>query len=916
VEASTHGTRIETDSQGRVLVAAPSDETLLGSLAVAEHLGGGYVHWSRGDVFRSSRFTGPLERVTLPKRPERNLLGARNGLTSVLVVSHAEAYALGPGREGVQPVPHLALADIAALDERRALVLDTFGRTRATSDGGVTWRDLTSVLGLAPSHIGVTDRAIWVRTDQGDFELTGEPLGEPTPVSAVRENYKPGELRHSNARRLANWHPRWGHIAESLLASAVRGGVALPDGTALGIASQRIGRVDLETGETVEQYAASLHNGLTCRPHAAADGVLFACRWEQYQYYGAYVLWSEQGMRPRVEKAFSDDGVFIGTDDGALAYTGSCQATPRYVEGGRFHGGSDSLSSTICVRRGRGTWSERRLPDVVIDRWVPSVDGTAVAFVRAGDPSLAGLVARVDTPPSMSVRGVRIWDLPHVDDDLEILDVDAGEGGIIERNFTVHSDGVVAGWANRMQAGGRVRVGIESTPSGRVTTFEPPPNTENTIVTGRFGLARSHDGQVFETQDHGRTWAAAEDSPVGAAAFHGSCSKLGCVLSSFVRVGWGAASLDVRNAATENEASARDGSSGLVPLRCAPRGRPSIAPTVEGEMAAQVSGSRGTRVATGYGDTVRVVQLAVDETASSESPDDGAREKKHRPSVATHAVVWTPPFGVDTPPRALGAVLPDEGRRNVATIPLLDDEGQVALLVLRDKEELLIQTKSVEVWPAYEEGRGFWRRNPPSGGLLSGGFADVTLMVNQRPSLERHGFRSNSVPRFFGLTRSLMQGRAMAVAAGPHGSRALLALNRPRPDPVAVAAIRSHGDLGPAVGLASWRDALALGDARCPAKGTGYRALLVIDPAAWFSIDGSALPDVRLGHQGLVLVHWGRSRVCVEAMRLSVAAERHAAGASAIVARFGGRGGGASAALRTDEVIQHLHCGIGGIREP
>jgi len=831
------------------------------------------------------------------------------------VITDAEVYALSPGGHRVQPGPHPAMADIAVLDERRGVLLDLFGRTRATSDGGSTWQDLTPVFGLAPTGLGVSERAIWVQAGQGEFELTGEPLGPPTSVAQSRNGFKPGEIRNPTIRRVLDVHPRWGGSGEPLLVSAVRGGIALPDGTALGMSSQRVGRVDLETGETLEEYADPLHNGLTCQPLSVDDGVLFACRWEQYQYYGGYVLWSEHGERPSVEKAFSDDGMFIATDDGALAYTGACQATPRYVEGGRFHGGDEPLSSTICVRRGRGVWAERKLPDVFTDRWIPSVDGTAVAIVRNRDDSLNGLVPRVDTPPPMSVRGVRIVDMPTLGDGYELVSVDSSQQAALEQDFTVRSDGTWAGWVTRSRDEGDVHVGLEVAPSGRVTLLEPPPNVENTVVTGRWGLARSREGKMFETRDRGRTWTSVEDSPVAANAFNGSCSKLGCVLSSFVRVGWGAADVDVRLAPKPDVEPADQGRGGRVPLRCVPRGSPSIAPQVIGELAAQVSARRGTSMATGYGGTVRVVQLASDETEPNPQPGESSPKKESPSAVDTHAIVWTPPFDVDAPPRALGAVLPDDSRRNPATIPLLDESGRVALLVMRETEELVLRAESVDVWPAYTEGRGFWRRLAATGGLLNEGHADVVLMVNQLPALERHGPRPSLLPRFFGLPREVMQGRALAVAAVPRGGRALLMLNRPGPDPVAVAAIRPHGDLEPAKGLAAWRDALPMGDARCPAEASGYRAVLVIDPAAWFFLEPSDMPGVRLGHQGLVLVHWGEKRVCVEAMRLSVAVDRHGTDVAAIVGRFGGHRG-VGAALRSPQIVQPLQCELGGIREP
>ena len=78
-----------------------------------------------------------------------------------------------------------------------------------------------------------------------------------------------------------------------------------------------------------ERFSGWLPDGLGCAPVPAEDGPLDLCVWDDYDGYGSYVLRSERGEAPRIERAFSDEGFFVADDGGALGYVGGCAASPR-----------------------------------------------------------------------------------------------------------------------------------------------------------------------------------------------------------------------------------------------------------------------------------------------------------------------------------------------------------------------------------------------------------------------------------------------------------------------------------------------------------------------------------------------------------------------------------------------------------
>ncbi|WP_159397464.1 hypothetical protein [Sorangium cellulosum] len=386
------GARLEIAGGGRVVAAAwetelwAAGDPVIGSLAIAPRLGGGYLHWTRSRAFRSRDFTGPLAEVAIGGGA-RAVRGARNGLRDVVIFTDQGPRALPPGEDRGRALEAPALHDLAALDASRAVRLDVFGRAATTADGGATWIDVGRRIGLAARGLGVAPDALAIDTALGRVAVLpdgslGRPDGDLRAASSassafqlVVEGARDGEREAAAAQDLA------------LLAAAVSAGALLPDGTALGVLRGGAARIDARTGAARDRSAGWLPDGLDCAPVRAEDGLLFLCMWDDYEGHGSFVLRSERGEAPRMERAFSDDGFFVADDGGALGFVGGCAAEERYVSDEerdrRF--GEVVVHPRICVRRGPGAWVERAVSlggAEVLVAWAPRRDGGAVALVR------------------------------------------------------------------------------------------------------------------------------------------------------------------------------------------------------------------------------------------------------------------------------------------------------------------------------------------------------------------------------------------------------------------------------------------------------------------------------------------------------------------------------------------------------
>ncbi|APR75798.1 Hypothetical protein A7982_01145 [Minicystis rosea] len=949
------GARLELDPQGAITAAAwdltlaRRGDAILGALAVPARLGGGFVHWTRAHVLRSQTFTGPLEPVAFDVEGAA-IRGARVGLSSILVFTDAGPRELLPGASQLRAFREPGIRDAAAISDRRAARIDVFGRALATDDGGRTFTDLSPMIGLAGRHLAVSADELFVDTWDvrapihagGKVDL-GEHAGRPNHDAARIFSVAWKALRGSSREELP-----WSSGPTTPLGAAIATGGAVGDGTAFGVVQGAAARVDLRTGKLLAVAGEWLPSSLSCQPVRAPDALLFACAWERFQGYGGYVLRSVAGAPPVIERAFSDDGTFVADDEGALGFVGSCRAEPRFFDpeeqSKQMESGVEPpIAPVLCVRRGPGEWVERRV-DLAegssIVAWVAGKDGRAAAITTTLDP--------LPPPPSPAGRGLDRGGARLVQIDREIdgwsvvrMGSESYRGGtasIVDRRFRMRDDGSIDAWLSSAQDSyAPVAVGANIDPRGAVTIHAAAPRMIAIATGGSFGLSLSNDGELYESTDHGRSYRLAGRSPVPAPAFgQASCSALGCVLGSVVRVGWGdgAVAPSVR----------------IEPLRVPDRPpphhrlscRPSGAPIPLAAPPPVPSGSR-TTIGTGWGDTLDIVRdaNAPEPTASSSvpavpvpvapapsaqalarpaKPPAPAPKKPPRASPAvlrTHTLILRTPFAPRAPVRRLEATDASyTARQRSQVTPLLGPRGDVELLVAGDHGELLVAGDRIQLLPAADGRR--WSRGDgvgPAGLVTAAGRALTLGDTRRRLTLEERGPTAPSANIALGVELDEPRRRPLTLGRRDDGTIGVLVLDGPAPETVGAATIDRIAAVASLVTpLAPWSTLVGADDPRCDprADATAFRALLMIDPSAWLRVDLASLPGVALSKQGMIQVRWGRDRVCLEAIDASIIDQR-TRGATprsfSLVARWGGEGE-RGAALRTGDLRQDLNCKI------
>ncbi|WP_437685454.1 hypothetical protein [Sorangium sp. So ce176] len=961
------GARLELDAGGRVVAAAweaalwAAGEPIVGSLAIAPHLGGGFLHWSRGRAFRSRGFTGPLAEVALGGGAGA-VRGARNGLHGVVVFTEQRPRAVLPGEDRGRALEAPAIHDLAALDAARAVRLDVFGRAATTADGGRTWIDAGRRIGVASRAIGVAPGALWLETALGRAAVLPDgALGRPDGDLRAISSWSGGsfQLRFAGGRA----DPAQREITPAV--AAVAAGALLPDGTALGVIDAGVARIDARTGATRERLAGWFPDGLGCAPIRADDGLLFLCAWDEYERYGSYVLRSERGEPPRVERAFTDEGFFAADDGGALGFVGGCGASPRLVsdeERDRRYGEA-VIHPRICVRRGRGAWVEHAIEvgeGQALVGWAPRRDGSAVALLRGERDALP---APVGAPRARDEGGARVVRLQGDQPGWYWTPPSRGASRVlVDKRFRAREGGGVDGWLSSVEwpdPVGQASLGITIARGGEVAAHALPPEPAGMVVTGDHGVLVTRGGELHETRDHGRTWRAAGRSPVPPSSFQGACSALGCALSGVVRLGWGAGDPSpavagpapaAGGAATAGDGDPQEPPAGLPALSCAPVGLPAPLPG-----AAPAAGAERWSVSTPYGEALEIVADAAEPGRDRQPPgmamrpDDeaagqgdataaqgdaapgrgGAAAGQGGPRAApirTHSALFRPPLDLrgEVLRRNATDLAPSfrRGAQRAGSVPLLAADGEVALLVVAEASELLLGPDGARVLPAFEPRRGQLdgALGQAPGLLLGPGRALVLGELRRRVAVEEHTPEPRQPARVVGLDREELRGRPMALARRDDGAIGVLVLDGVALETAGVAVLDSvAGTAGEAAALAPWSTLTAASDARCRAMAGAWRALVTLDPGGALRLDRRALPAVSLGDRGLAQVRWGRERVCLEALHVAVADARRrgeAAAGAALIARWTaprGQGtGGGEGALRTGEMTQRLACLVGG----
>ncbi len=276
------------------------------------------------------------------------------------------------------------MLDVVAAGPERAIRLDVFGRAAATFDGGRAWLDLTASAGIAARAVSAEDGELGVETWQGRF-LVG-PGGKlaPAPPTTRGSTVKAFQIPWKGTRAERDG----GNYREtSPLQAAVLAGAALGDGTAYGVAEATLARVELATGNSSPPRATAWTPGSSASPSPRAP----TCCWPASgtaTRAPAATCCGPRAAGSRDRAGLHRRGSFVADDDGALGYTGSCVAAPRFDDPDesmrRFEGLDPTIPPVLCVRRAppgsaaAAEWVERAVdlePGAILAAWIPTATG-------------------------------------------------------------------------------------------------------------------------------------------------------------------------------------------------------------------------------------------------------------------------------------------------------------------------------------------------------------------------------------------------------------------------------------------------------------------------------------------------------------------------------------------------------------
>ncbi|AKT42009.1 uncharacterized protein CMC5_062310 [Chondromyces crocatus] len=564
---------------GMILATAPSSVSLSGFSSVPERLGGGYLLWSREQVYRATTFLGPLSPIA-----SVSVHGAQPWLDGMLLTTSSGSFLLDlrAPEPALRPLRWPGTAQGIALDTQRAARVDVLGRAAVTLDGGATWRDLLATKGVMIRALTPGDGLVVLHPAKGGHPLllTAEGLVDERKEVALSRSFRPDQRLDASVLLPAPLVVSSRSLAPELVQRAVATGGVLPWGGALATAVDEA-RVSLlsAAGPWPLQEVGLPQNesgGGRCQAVIAGEVPLVACFIEK----GGMVLRLTRALgEPSLEATFPERGRFFAGQEGAFAYAGRCSpSSPSAAD--LFAASAPSPSpvplmhslrqlavdetpepeeppvpppadeARVCVRDAEGRWSERQLvgDDARrLYRWIPGPSGVTalvaggegkregaapapvgvrVVRVRAGDPALKGGQFLALGEPELAERFVEsdFWE----DEDRSIRGwIELPEDSAEERDGEARDDvaeeeresAEVQGLPETTTRGGRA-AGVRIDASGRVTVLSLPKGVTSVVHGGRFALARTEETEeakaaYFESTDGGASWQPIEGPPVG-----------------------------------------------------------------------------------------------------------------------------------------------------------------------------------------------------------------------------------------------------------------------------------------------------------------------------------------------------------------------------------------------------------------
>jgi len=509
--------------QGEPRVASDTTtETMNGTSRIPRRLGGGFLFWTANSLYRADTFDAKLVPVTrLPDAIESISFAP----ASLLVRTHnGERWGIALPSGDRATIAPLGVADVQSLDDGRTIAFNDQGAVFTSTDHGAHWTDATAQVKSSPSKVTIVSGELWLVEVNGGasrLELDGHLSWFDKPPTDPMTELRPRD-------------PRW-RGTEPPLRAAFRSGAALDDDTAIVIESGDVVRVDVHSGDLISVIPGRLPPDAHCEAVPTRGDVLFACISQSggSAFVVSHTLTTEA---PTLERTLAAGGQFFASDDGGLAYSGSCH--------GVAPGPADV--HVVCVRLPSGAWQEYDLSglapdaggasDLNIARWVPRHDGHVVALVLEPSPGIYDPEAQTFHAIADEAREVigrmSVAYGSHPGKYGRIVRYKrsfAPGGGIVDTSWSFDRAGTLRGWQRQGDS-------VEISDDGRLVRS---PYSLDIVYTGGLGLGRSSDGRLYQSNDHGASWTEVTAPPSGAEALDlVSCTSAGCDLGSFYRVGW------------------------------------------------------------------------------------------------------------------------------------------------------------------------------------------------------------------------------------------------------------------------------------------------------------------------------------------------------------------------------------------
>jgi hypothetical protein len=893
--------------------ADTSPAPLVGATKVPSRFGGGFLFWTSTALYRSDAFDSAL--VPIARVPEA-IESVSFGPHALLVYSRdGQRWGLTlPGGERTHAIP-VGLSDVEAVDDGRAIAWSDQGTALTSVDHGAHWTDVTAQLHAAPARVTVIGSDPWLFDANGGasrLDLDGRVVSFDHPPTAPTVELRPRD-------------PRW-HGSEPPLRAVFRSGAMLDEQTAVVVDAGNIVRVDLRTGSIVSMTAGGFAPDAECEAVPVPGDVVFAC---SARGGNAFVVAHTLGAdAPIIEQTFGDDGHFTAGDDGGLAFAGSCQPIA-----------TTAAANRVCVRMPGGRWEELEVshltvdggaPDIRVGRWVPRADGHVVALLVGAPAGIYDPRAQTLVPAS----GEGADDLLRSETPYTTIFGKKGRHGagrsfwapIVDTNWSFAGGDALRGW--RPHGGS-----IELSADGKLT---PSTYSFETAHAGALALAWSKEGQLYQSLDHGASWAEIAPPPSGADGFEVvRCSSVGCDLGAFYRVGWSARPTEETVRRSPAASAPEVGHVRGLELACRVQGgvtskaiaRTSASPedlglganrlpiasertdwsylrnTVSREIVSPVhaSGSSGSdgdpslrAVFSGFatasdGDVLKVSgpnknALSLRRDVAYVAPFDPIAKISRAGLAMSDVVAAGRRAGLST-----DEILVNDFTESGVVIPLLSSDPSAAsdIAIHNADHGLLAVVRG-------ERSRVFIRSsssnaNVVSGALL-GGPLDEAAFLELETSGVGHVFKvgTGGVSDLFevnsGAVDTYYPANPDALAVGPKGEIVVLRTPSGR-DPASAfdpAYVVAQGQ--PPEVLAPWSELKLGDDPACKADSSGYRAVLQL-AAPWVRLTN---PELRVAEAPMIArVRWTPKRVCLEAFEVeapSVNVRVSGTGASELVA--------------------------------